>query len=59
MANILMIEDDMNFVRLVQKILPLHGHTVIHAGTALSGLHLAEGESVDLVLTCPIWMVRW
>ena len=50
MATILMIEDDKNFVRLVEKVLGQHGHTIIHAGTALNGLHLAEVDTVQLVL---------
>ena len=50
MACILIIEDDEKFARLAQKILPRHGHRVIHASTALSGLDRMEHESVDLVL---------
>ncbi|MBI5960034.1 MAG: response regulator [Chloroflexi bacterium] len=50
MAVILIIEDDAKFVRLVEKILGVQGHHVIHAGTALDGLRLADLERVNLVL---------
>jgi CheY-like chemotaxis protein len=51
MATILMIEDDLNFVRLLEKVLGAHGHTIIHADTALGGLHMTEGDTAfDLVL---------
>ncbi|NDJ79257.1 MAG: response regulator transcription factor [Chloroflexi bacterium] len=50
MATILIIEDDPNFARMVDKILRPHGHEVVHAGNALSGLHLAENNPVELVL---------
>lgn len=50
MSKILMIEDDVNFVRLLEKVLGAQGHQIIHAGTAWSGLHIAEGDEVDLVL---------
>ena len=48
MANILIIEDDPKFIRLVEKILT--DHHVIGAPTALVGLDLAEDQPVDLVL---------
>ncbi|MBN1679132.1 MAG: response regulator [Anaerolineae bacterium] len=50
MVTILIIDDDAQYVRLVKKLLGAHGHTVLSAGTALSGLKLAEGETIDLVL---------
>jgi DNA-binding response OmpR family regulator len=50
MATILMIEDDEKFARLMQKVLPLHGHSVIHANTALAGLDVIDHQSIDLVL---------
>jgi len=50
MATILMIEDDGNFARLVDKIMKPLGHSVIHAGTAMVGLQLAENETFELVL---------
>ena len=50
MAIILMIEDDRNFVRLVEKILGQYEHTIIHANSALAGLQLAQGNQVQLVL---------
>lgn len=48
MATILMIEDDGNFVRMVEKI--LSGHTVVHAASAMGGLALLDHTEVDLVL---------
>lgn len=50
MANILMIEDDLNFIRLLEKVLGARGHTVLHAETALTGLQMAENKEIDLVL---------
>jgi DNA-binding response OmpR family regulator len=50
MAKILTIEDDSKFVRVLEKILGVRGHEVIHASTAMSGLRMAECEEVDLVL---------
>lgn len=49
-ATILMIEDDPKFVRLVEKILDAEKYRLIHAPTALTGLHLAETNDIDLVL---------
>ena len=50
MAVILTIEDDPKFARLAAKILRASGHTVLHAGTALDGLRLAENAAIDIVL---------
>jgi DNA-binding response OmpR family regulator len=50
MAVVLIIEDDGKFARLVEKILGAQGHQVIHAGTALDGLRLADLEKVNLIL---------
>lgn len=50
MATILVVEDDVRFARLLEKILGPCGHTLIHAATALDGLHLAERNRVEMVL---------
>ncbi len=50
MAVILVIDDDSQFVRLVKKVLEPHGHQVLVATSALSGLRQARDESVELVL---------
>lgn len=50
MATILMIEDDGNFVRMVEKILRSAAHKVIASDTALGGMHRAGSEKIDLVL---------
>ncbi|NLX10130.1 MAG: response regulator [Chloroflexi bacterium] len=50
MAVILTIEDDPRFARLAAKVLRAAGHTVLHAGTALDGLRLAEQPEVEIVL---------
>ncbi len=50
MALILVIDDDSQFVRLVQKVLEPHGHQVLVANSALSGLRLARDQGVQLVL---------
>lgn len=50
MATILIVEDDLNFARLVEKIMIPHGHRIMHADTALGGMNLAASEKIDLVL---------
>ncbi|MBN2305713.1 MAG: response regulator [Anaerolineae bacterium] len=51
MAHILMIEDDVNFIRLLGKVLGELGHTIASAETAMQGLQLTEGDvAFDLVL---------
>jgi DNA-binding response OmpR family regulator len=45
-----MIEDDMSFVRLVEKITRADGHIIVHASSALRGLDVAEDQAIDLVL---------
>lgn len=50
MARIVIIEDDPKFARLAEKILAVHGHTVIHGSTALMGLNIIEAQGCDLVL---------
>ena len=50
MATILLIEDDPKFVRMLEKVLHPHGHTIIHAATALTGLSLSDSSNFDLVL---------
>ncbi|MBN1202044.1 MAG: response regulator [Anaerolineae bacterium] len=48
--NILMIEDDDKFARLVEKIMQPAGHTIRLAPTAMDGLNKARDEDIDLVL---------
>ena len=48
--RILLIEDDMKFARVVEKVLGAKGYEVVHAPTALEGLHLAEECQIKLVL---------
>jgi DNA-binding response OmpR family regulator len=50
MFTILMIEDDENFARLVEKIMNTGDYTVLHASTAFAGLQMAANQHVDLVL---------
>jgi two-component system, cell cycle response regulator DivK len=50
MFTILMIEDDENFARLVQKIMNTDEYTVLHASTAFAGLQIATSQHIDLVL---------
>lgn len=50
MATILMIEDDVKFVRLAEKVLGVQGHHVISANTALDGLRMAENKDFQLIL---------
>ncbi len=50
MCNILLIEDDLKFARLVEKIMGPHGHTVHHAATGLDGLQLARRIHPDIIL---------
>jgi two-component system cell cycle response regulator DivK len=50
MATILVIEDDPQFVRLLEKVLQPHGHEVAHASTAMAGLRLSDHCRCDLIL---------
>ncbi len=50
MALILVIDDDSQFVRLLEKVLGPHGHQLLVATSALSGLRLARENDVQLVL---------
>ncbi len=50
MANILLIEDDLKFARMVEKIMTPHGHTVCHAPNGLEGLKLARQCHPDIIL---------
>jgi two-component system cell cycle response regulator DivK len=50
MAHILMIDDDLNFARLLEKVLSARGHTMTHAADAMTGLQLVENAGVDLVV---------
>ncbi len=50
MSNILLIEDDLKFARLVEKIMGPHGYTIHHASTGLDGLALARRVHPDIIL---------
>ncbi|MBX3063017.1 MAG: response regulator [Anaerolineae bacterium] len=50
MVSILLIEDDLNCARLVQKVLAPHDHKVLHAANGLTGLRAARELSSALVL---------
>lgn len=47
---ILLIEDDLKFARVVEKIFNARGYEVVHAPTALEGLQRAEDNRIKLVL---------
>lgn len=50
MASILLIEDDLNCARLVQKVLAPHNHHIQHAANGLTGLRMARELNAKLVL---------
>src|SRR5262245_53537624 len=50
MGTILLIEDNRDCARMVNKIIEPSGHSVIHAATALDGLKMARTVHPDLIL---------
>src|SRR5260370_27791527 len=50
MGTILLIEDNHDCARMVNKIIEPRGHSVVHAATALDGLKLARSLRPDLIL---------
>ncbi len=50
MRDILLIEDDQKFARMVEKIMSPHGYTIHHAATGLDGLKLARQIHADIIL---------
>src|SRR5436305_29189 len=50
MGTILLIEDNHDCARTVNKIIEPRGHSVVHAATALDGLKLARSLRPDLIL---------
>jgi two-component system cell cycle response regulator DivK len=48
--NVLYIEDNPDNMRLVQRALEARGYRLLQAMDGLSGVSLAEGEDVDLIL---------
>jgi two-component system cell cycle response regulator DivK len=48
--NVLYIEDNPDNMRLVQRALESRGYRLLQAADGLSGVSLAEGEDVDLIL---------
>lgn len=47
---VLLIEDNPDTARMVEKVLAPHGHTVLWANTGLGGLKMARTSSPSLVL---------
>lgn len=50
--NILLLDDDRQFCKLVAPVLEGRGHKVFQAETALQGSQVLEKESLDLVIVC-------
>ncbi len=50
MCNVLLIEDDQKFARMVEKIMGPRGYTIHHAATGLDGLQLARRIHPDIIL---------
>jgi two-component system, CAI-1 autoinducer sensor kinase/phosphatase CqsS len=50
MATILLIDDDPHCVLLTQKLLSMHGHTVLVAKNGMIGLRMAREIKADIVL---------
>lgn len=50
MTSLLLIEDDLTFATLLTRVLEIHGFSVIHAPTGLSGLKTARRINTDLIL---------
>ena len=48
--NILYIEDNPDNMRLVQRALESRGYRLLQAKNGLTGVQMAESESVDLIL---------
>ncbi|MDQ7024995.1 MAG: response regulator [Anaerolineae bacterium] len=48
--KILYIEDNANNMRLVRKMLHMHGHSIIEADDGFAGINLALREEPDLIL---------
>ncbi|HVO71632.1 MAG TPA: response regulator [Aggregatilineaceae bacterium] len=50
MPEILLIEDDLKFARMVEKIMTPHGYVIHHAANGLDGLRLARQITADIIL---------
>ena len=50
MARILLIEDNLDTVRLVEKVLLGHGHTIYHYDQGMDGIQRAPDLNLDLAL---------
>src|SRR5258708_39713260 len=48
--TLLLIEDDEQCTRMVEKVLPQHGYTIYHAATGLIGLQLARKINPQVIL---------
>jgi len=48
--NILYIEDNVDNILLIKRVLQFHGFTLLEAKSGAEGLSIAEGQDVDLIL---------
>jgi len=48
--TLLLIEDDKQCARMIEKVLPQHGYTVHHAPTGLLGLQMARKINPQVIL---------
>ena len=51
MANILIVDDEPEILRLLRKVLERRGHTVLDAGDGKAAARILPTAQVDLVLT--------
>lgn len=57
MANILIIDDDKDILRLIEFTLKRAGHTIITSTNGAEGLALAKGQTPDLIV-CDVMMPK-
>ena len=50
MANIILIEDNLDNADIMIRLLTHHGHAVVHAEKGWDGIQLARNHPVDLIL---------
>jgi len=51
MAQLLLIDDDPQIVKLLKKFIEFHGHTVTTASNGREGLKILEQNSFDVLIT--------
>ncbi len=51
MANILVIDDEPQMLKMIERILSLEGYTVLTAQDGKQGLNLCKTNTIDLVIT--------